>query len=92
MSAPLPIPPRVWSYTLLKRCEISVSVDEQDHENRSQIGALWLESYSPEHGKGYVTMSGPAKQTIARWLYGVVAISPRYLDARPAQAQRLSES
>ena len=34
-------------------------------------------------------MSGPAKQAIARWLYGVLAISPRYLDARPAQARKV---
>lgn len=69
MSAPLPISPRIWSYALLERCEVLVSVDDQDREDLSQIGALWLESYSPEHGEGYVMMSGPAKQAIARWLY-----------------------
>jgi hypothetical protein len=87
---PTPLPTRLWSYALVKRSDVLVPVDESHQEDLSRIGPVWLEHYSPEHGSGHVMRAGPSEQALARWLFGLLAISPGYLDRHPLRARKVA--
>jgi hypothetical protein len=89
MPTPGTLPTRLWSYALLDRCKVLVPVDAAGREDLLRIGSLWLEHYSAEHGEGHVMMSGPSKEEIARWLFGLLAIAPGYLKARAGQTKKV---
>lgn len=87
---PTPLPTRLWSYALLKRSDVLVPVNDSHEEDLTRIGSVWLEHYSPEHGGGHVMKAGPSEQAIARWLFGLLAIAPGYLDRHPLRTRKVT--
>jgi hypothetical protein len=93
--APASVPPRLWSHELLKHAKILVPIDLEGRLDRTRIGAIEIRHYSPEHGPGYLHKRGPLERDIARWLFGLGAIAPGYVNRYPdrvGEAREIFES
>ena len=95
-STPISIPPRLWSYALLKDgVDVLVPVDADGNVELDRIGPLAIRHYSPEHGLGFIRKRSPTEQDIARWLFGINVIAPGWSDRQPhraAKAHRVFQS